>query len=609
MRTALGLQLFYIVCILLVLKTMTSCGTDPDPPADGDADADADGGLDGGPGSCGEPRIAAVVTTDYVTGGTALIDLDTRASSGHLVTIHSDAVVRCPCGYVAVIERMLGDNLNLLAPAGDQLESVAQISLGLGTNPQDAVFVDNKAYVTLLETSELVAVDLGSGAIVQQLPLTDLADADGNAEPTAIYEFEDSLVVALQRLDRDNSMDPAMNAVLAVVDRETLGLDHVIELIGSNPVTGIKPRTTDGVVLIGHAGFQDDPLDGGIEAVDLVLRQSQGMVIDGAELGGNVEDFVVVDDHLAYATTNSSDGGAELVSFDPEEGITIEVLATGPSWSLHTIAFDSERRHLLVASSDDEAPGVRFFDADDGSEIGSAVPTGLPAFDLCLVPEPIEADADADADADVDADADADGDTDADADEECEFPWEGVDPFADEVVSFEPVGAGTGADDLPGVVLGPPMGGGELRGSSDIVSLGCGGSIVLRFDPPVITDRPGPDLIVFENAFVSGGGVFAEPGQVAVSADGETFLEFPCDPVTLEGCAGISPVFASPGVCIDPTDPAVAGGDAFDLADVGLSEASYVRITDRSAENDDASRWCSAASAGFDLDAVAVVME
>jgi hypothetical protein len=51
---------------------------------------------------------------------------------------------------------------------------------------------------------------------------------------------------------------------------------------------------------------------------------------------------------------------------------------------------------------------------------------------------------------------------------------------------------------------------------------------------------------------------------------------------------------------IDPLDPATAGGDAFDLADLqndgGISEVRYVRITDRADLSGD-----------FDLDAVAVV--
>jgi hypothetical protein len=187
------------------------------------------------------------------------------------------------------------------------------------------------------------------------------------------------------------------------------------------------------------------------------------------------------------------------------------------------------------------------------------------------------------------------------------------DPFARSVEEFAPSDSGGfGSEDLPEVVLGPPVGGGESSGSTDVLSLGCGGSIVLGFGPGGIEDRPGPDFIVFENAFVpsSGGGVFVEPGEVSVSADGETWLTFACvveGDGALEGCAGVTPVLSSPDSGIDPTDPARAGGDAFDLADVGLARARHVRIVDRTEEYYGTTLWCSPPKGGFDLDAVSVV--
>lgn len=185
--------------------------------------------------------------------------------------------------------------------------------------------------------------------------------------------------------------------------------------------------------------------------------------------------------------------------------------------------------------------------------------------------------------------------------------WDGS-PFGAALVRFEPgPGAGFGEDALPCVVLGPPVGGGETQQGLDVLSLGVGGEIVLRLGLDAV-DGPGADLLVFENAFrVSGGAVtFAEPGEVAVSADGVDFLPFPCDPEATDlarsGCAGVRPVLApGPDGAVDPTDPAVAGGDAFDLADVGVDRARYVRIRDAGVSN------VGPDTRGFDLDAVAVV--
>jgi hypothetical protein len=178
--------------------------------------------------------------------------------------------------------------------------------------------------------------------------------------------------------------------------------------------------------------------------------------------------------------------------------------------------------------------------------------------------------------------------------------------FATSVVSFTPgPGPTTGQGDLPGIVLGPPKGGGTVSGSLDVATLGNGGSITLGFAPSIIVDGPGPDFIVFENPFDVGGDPskpFAELATVEVSADGQTFHAFPCTAIAYPygSCAGWHPVFANADTnTIDPTDPAVAGGDAFDLADLGVSEARFVRITDRVDLTGPAGT--------FDLDAVSIV--
>ena len=178
--------------------------------------------------------------------------------------------------------------------------------------------------------------------------------------------------------------------------------------------------------------------------------------------------------------------------------------------------------------------------------------------------------------------------------------------FATSVVSFTAgPGPTTGQDKLPGIVLGPPKGGGTRSGSLDVATLGNGGTITLGFAPSVIVDGPGTDFIVFENPFDIGGDPtkpFAELATIGVSDDGVTFKTFPCtaNAYPYGMCAGWHPVLANPDTNkIDPTDPAVAGGDDFDLADLGVSEARFVRITDRVDQ---------VGLAGtFDLDAVSIV--
>ncbi len=188
------------------------------------------------------------------------------------------------------------------------------------------------------------------------------------------------------------------------------------------------------------------------------------------------------------------------------------------------------------------------------------------------------------------------GDTGSDTGEE-----PGPDPFADAVVSFTPgEGAGFGADLFPDVVLGQPTGAGNA-GSLDVLSFGDRGEIILTFDDIGLVNGDGPDLLVFENPFTG----WYETAVVAVSEDGETWQEWPCDAEDLDnlypGCAGVGLVWTHPDNDIDPTDPETAGGDAFDLADLGVERARYVRIRDSGFNTYDG------VAGGFDLDAIAIV--
>lgn len=172
------------------------------------------------------------------------------------------------------------------------------------------------------------------------------------------------------------------------------------------------------------------------------------------------------------------------------------------------------------------------------------------------------------------------------------------------VESFTPgAGAGFGQDGFPAIIFGAPHGGGDHGGSSDVLSLGDGGEIVVGFGGNAVVDGDGADFIVFENAFLSGGKPYAELAQISVSDDGVSWTAFPCkqDALPYDGCAGWHPVYANPSNCISPTDPAAAGGEAFDLATIGVTKARFLKIVDlHTIAGADG-------KTGFDLDAVVVL--
>ncbi|MEZ5979177.1 MAG: hypothetical protein R3F34_13270 [Planctomycetota bacterium] len=182
--------------------------------------------------------------------------------------------------------------------------------------------------------------------------------------------------------------------------------------------------------------------------------------------------------------------------------------------------------------------------------------------------------------------------------------------YATQVVNFTP-GPFTGPPfDDPLHALGGPTGGGLLTGSLDVVTLGIGGSLTLGFDR-TITDGPGADFTVFENAigvqseaYLT---VYSEVVFVEVSTNGVDWARFPVDyegPNATTGqyngmrwgtyarMAGDVPTASNVLTNgIDPFDPVVSGGNAFDLRDleqdpavvagkVNLRRIHFVRLVD-----------------------------
>jgi hypothetical protein len=209
--------------------------------------------------------------------------------------------------------------------------------------------------------------------------------------------------------------------------------------------------------------------------------------------------------------------------------------------------------------------------------------------------------------------------------------------FASQVVSYT---AGTNATPGytdPNVALGSPgrsTGSGPFDGdvtpfnapyaASDVVSIGAGGSLTVRFDHPVADDATNPygiDLLVFGNAFLgidvatfttaTGTLEVLEPANVEVSQDGVTWFLVPgvladAQPFPTLGYQDPPGPFDSGGTIptsfTRPVDPALTvasfagmttaqiaaayggsgGGTGIDLAPLGLPWIEYVRVSQES---------------------------
>ena len=207
-----------------------------------------------------------------------------------------------------------------------------------------------------------------------------------------------------------------------------------------------------------------------------------------------------------------------------------------------------------------------------------------------------------------------------------------ADPWADAVVLHVPGMGGSPGYDDPTVCLGPPERfTGEASavpsvvspfspawGVDEVLSLGVGGTLVLRFDTPVRDDTDNPfgiDLLLFGNSGLTDGaypagicsGIFgADGGIVEVSQDGVEWhvVDVEADaPWPTIGWLDAGPYDNTPGTqpadVVRPIDPAEqltgiigqpydaivqvyggsGGGTGIDLADVSLASISFVRIT------------------------------
>lgn len=162
--------------------------------------------------------------------------------------------------------------------------------------------------------------------------------------------------------------------------------------------------------------------------------------------------------------------------------------------------------------------------------------------------------------------------------------------------------AGNGQDKYPEILFGEP------EGLGDLLTFGFGGALTIAWHGCTPVDAPGPDFTVFENPL--GPGVFSERAKVSVSADGVTYVDFPCSVDDFDnlypGCAGVYP----PNLAANSFDPKVSGGDQYDLAALGVPLAKFIRIEDlKTCHKGDLTYPVCAfeGKEGFDLDAVVIL--
>jgi hypothetical protein len=288
-----------------------------------------------------------------------------------------DSVLRMHNGRAFVLNRFAANNLQEIDLDDPDFAALSQCSLGSGANPHDVVLItEEKGYVTRYDKPGLGVVDLSvdstcGGFVSKLIDLSALSDSDGVPEMDQMALIDGSLFVALQRLDRRNFFLPTGPGTLAVIDTVS------DTLIGEVPLQIVNPfAETKGLIFepslrrlfVGGPGTLFTNLeDGGIEAVNPQSASSEGIIITGAELGGDLLDFVIVGSKRAYAIVSDRRFVASLVEVDLTTRSVVDTLIQS-EYSISDIELD-ESGILCAADRNPLAPGLRCFDIASNLEL------------------------------------------------------------------------------------------------------------------------------------------------------------------------------------------------------------------------------------------------
>lgn len=521
---------------------------------------------------------------------------------------------------------------------GDFAEGYDLLNGENDSNAYEIVFVNaTKAYMVRYGSTKAWIINPSATTEanfkIGELDLSAYSDgSDGVPEMSAAKIVGDKLFIVMQRLDNwcidETDTD---YAYVAVFDTKT---DTEIDVNSANDVNGLKgiplsvrnPSTLDyqkdiGLVVAGVGGgilscAQANRYSGGIEVIHPGNYQTTLLIDDGDE-ANHPYDFIsgarVLDKNNGYFVSYVAWGETKLYHFNPSTGDVTGVVKGLGDADIRVLAKAPDETIWAGTAQDLSGPGKspEIFVLNAGQQLLTKFELERDVESIAFVvnkrveaantPLPPFAPA-----------AGQPGSTAIAATDTAIVAWatgfenyiEGTD-LAD---SWKDANRALGfAGDSDGTSKGH---------TTDIVSLGRGGEIILTFDK-AITNGQGDDFAVFENSFSD---TFLELAWVEVSSDGVNFFRFPNYSFTENPVGGFGSV--------DPTNiKGLAGkykggfGTPFDLEalknqqGLDVNAITHVRLVDivgDGAALDSLGQviyepYPTVQSAGFDLDAVGVI--
>ncbi|MFQ5510981.1 MAG: T9SS type A sorting domain-containing protein [Candidatus Krumholzibacteriia bacterium] len=338
-------------------------------------------------------EFAFVTTTDFITGSSSRLLADgAHTTTKDVAMLHSDAVCRYFDGFLYVVNRFGGDNIQILDPSNG-FATVRQISVGNGSDPHDVWVVGpNKAYVPRYNETGLWIVDPSTGAHTGTIDMSGLADADGIPEMDQLARVGDRVFVTIQRLDRNAFFTPVGTSFVAVIDATADTLVDVdgsapgaqsILLSGTDPFSSIQLDPYTGRLYVSSVGFFGVQ-DFGAEWIDPVTFASEGVFFSESAAGGDINDVEIVAPDKGFAIISDASFNNVLIAFNPQTGANLGTVYAPGAFVLNDIEL-SPGGELFLADRTPTLPGIRCYDPTTNLELtANPIDVGLPPFDICF---------------------------------------------------------------------------------------------------------------------------------------------------------------------------------------------------------------------------------
>lgn len=346
--------------------------------------------------------VAAGFFTDPI-GSVATVGLNNPhpTATGQLVTDSSDVVLTGQAGRLYAINRGSA-TIQVIDPT--TLHLLGNFSVGAGSNPQDLVVANGKAYITRLDPhlaaenqDSLWVVDPIDGTFLRSVNLTDFTDPSGSRLPRAakMILVENRLYILLQDLSAAFKAEHAGKIALLDTVTDTLvdtnaavsGIQGIV-LSGRNPTTlqyiAALNRifVTDSGVFDDH--FQTDTADnfGGIETVNPSDNTTSGIQIDDADFGGSLSALQIFSETLAAVTVNAT----RVSTFNPTTLSVIEpnIYETSSGFLPELLA--DPNGFLWIPERNPLASGLVILDPVTGALQAGPLAVGALPISMALIP-------------------------------------------------------------------------------------------------------------------------------------------------------------------------------------------------------------------------------